>query len=155
MDNNELVHWGVKGMRWGVRRYQNKDGTLTAAGKQREKQAAKQRSEKLNNARTTETKRKTKLTNDSLSPKKMTEKELRDRIARLELEKRYTDLAREQHPAMTKGRRFVDKLFDSTLDKVAENAMADVAAQAVKVLITKGVNKAFGDEVVFTNNKRK
>jgi hypothetical protein len=31
----ELQHHGVKGMKWGVRRYQNKDGTLTAAGKKR------------------------------------------------------------------------------------------------------------------------
>lgn len=35
MDNNELYHHGVKGMKWGVRRYQNADGTLTAAGKKR------------------------------------------------------------------------------------------------------------------------
>lgn len=35
MDNNSLTHWGVRGMRWGVRRYQNKDGSLTAAGKKR------------------------------------------------------------------------------------------------------------------------
>lgn len=32
---NELYHHGVKGMRWGVRRYRNADGTLTAAGKRR------------------------------------------------------------------------------------------------------------------------
>lgn len=30
-----LMHYGVKGMKWGVRRYQNSDGTLTAKGKKR------------------------------------------------------------------------------------------------------------------------
>lgn len=34
----ELKHYGVKGMKWGVRRYQNSDGTLTAAGKKRARQ---------------------------------------------------------------------------------------------------------------------
>lgn len=33
--NGELYHTGVKGMKWGVRRYQNKDGSLTPAGKKR------------------------------------------------------------------------------------------------------------------------
>ena len=35
MNNNELQHYGVLGMKWGVRRYQNKDGTLTPSGKKR------------------------------------------------------------------------------------------------------------------------
>ena len=35
MYKNELYHHGVKGQKWGVRRYQNKDGGLTAAGKMR------------------------------------------------------------------------------------------------------------------------
>ena len=32
---NELYHHGIKGQKWGIRRFQNKDGTLTEAGKKR------------------------------------------------------------------------------------------------------------------------
>lgn len=32
VSDSELYHYGIKGMRWGVRRYQNPDGTLTNAG---------------------------------------------------------------------------------------------------------------------------
>lgn len=33
--NNYIAHHGVKGQRWGIRRYQNEDGTLTSAGQKR------------------------------------------------------------------------------------------------------------------------
>lgn len=35
MTKNYLSHHGIKGMKWGVRRYQNKDGTLTPEGRRR------------------------------------------------------------------------------------------------------------------------
>ena len=34
-NDSYLAHYGIKGMKWGVRRYQNEDGSYTAAGKRR------------------------------------------------------------------------------------------------------------------------
>ena len=48
---NELKHYGIPGMEWGVRRYQNKDGSLTAAGRKRlekkDQKWAKKNSDKI------------------------------------------------------------------------------------------------------------
>lgn len=44
--HNELIHHGIPGMKWGIRRYQNADGTLTAAGKKRYEQDLKSNGQK-------------------------------------------------------------------------------------------------------------
>lgn len=44
------MHHGVKGMHWGIRRYQNPDGTLTAAGRERYSKKLLKRAMKLNEA---------------------------------------------------------------------------------------------------------
>ena len=46
-DTDELTHFGIKGQRWGIRRYQNKDGSLTKAGKKHyDKETANLKAEK-------------------------------------------------------------------------------------------------------------
>lgn len=41
LSDDELIHWGIRGMRWGIRRYQNKDGSLTPRGEKRYKDELK------------------------------------------------------------------------------------------------------------------
>lgn len=47
LDTLELEHHGIKGQKWGVRRYQNPNGTLTAAGKKRVAKEYKKTAKKL------------------------------------------------------------------------------------------------------------
>lgn len=57
----EFYHHGVKGQKWGVRRYRNKDGTLTKLGKKRMAEAYDELKKKLDDANVPETEKATKL----------------------------------------------------------------------------------------------
>lgn len=46
---DELYHWGIFGQKWGVRRYQNKDGSLTEEGRERYGVGEKSETEKTEN----------------------------------------------------------------------------------------------------------
>ena len=69
---DELYHHGIVGMKWGVRRYQNKDGSLTKEGKARQKQELKDFKEKeIGKLNKKKSKTSEKLKNNKLSDKKI------------------------------------------------------------------------------------
>lgn len=100
IDNNELYHHGIKGMKWGVRRFQNADGSRTEAGKKRERLSLRdrvaERKAKKNTPPTHE--ELTKSTNPKLLYKhrdKLTDQELNNRINRINKERELKRLTKK------------------------------------------------------------
>lgn len=112
MERSELKHWGIKGMKWGVRRYQNKDGSLTPAGKKRYSDGSTSSSSTSKSSQTSQQPKKKTVS-------EMSDQELRDAVNRLRLEQDYAKLNPEK---VSRGKKFVDNLLDETLSGVARGA---------------------------------
>lgn len=95
---NKLQHHGIQGMRWGVRRYQNKDGTLTQAGKKR----------RANQADYVESHEDFIKAHTNKDVRSMSDKELRERLNRIQMEKQYKDLSPS---TVNRGKKYVDKII--------------------------------------------
>lgn len=121
--SDTLQHYGVLGMKWGIRRYQNKDGSLTPAGK---KKAAKlkERYTQLTGKRmrrnpvksTTSIKTSSKPKRKTVS--EMSDAELKARIDRLTLERRFNELSPKQ---VSRGVAFKKTLSDTAVSVIRNN----------------------------------
>ena len=161
----ELTHWGIKNMKWGIRRFQNKDGSLTPEGGKRyngsdyqprkslgqkisdykkasakKKQLEKARAARAEKKRAEEEakakaeQRKKDVESGKIKAKDMTSDELRDRINRMNDEKRYKQLMEETgHTSAieTYGKQFAKKMWDQAIVPAATEAGKELVKKAI------------------------
>lgn len=110
-----LEHYGVKGMKWGIRRKRGSDGRVSGP-------------KKTSRGRTIYQK----------TPDRLSEAELQRRIKRLELEKKYRDL---NTPTVTKGKKFASE----TIQNTGRSVIGTVVGTTASFAVSRALNKKFAN----------
>lgn len=130
--NDELQHHGVRGQKWGIRRFQNRDGSLTSAGRKRAKLTDKYAIYKKRK----EEKKKKIENNKPKTVKDLSDDELRTKVNRLRMEKESLQLERDiasfTPQKVSLGKKFITSLGKNVIAPAATNAGKDILEKWMK-----------------------
>ena len=122
-----LVHYGVKGQRWGVRRTPRQLGHVPEEERRNQINKDRQKIAKKSERGTLKVKR---------GLQKVSDEELQTRINRMEMEKKYIDLATEKPPALSRGQEtalsVLGVLGKSAATQIGKNIGKRIGAKADK-----------------------
>lgn len=148
MENNELKHYGILGMKWGVRRTQAQLGYKPTS-------SSKSVSSKSDSSKLSKHKRLRKNELKTVAPKKkklseMSEEEINKKIERMRLEKTYKQLISELNPQKTsKGKQFVLRV----LEKSGENIATQLATYVFGTTVNNVASKFVEDKKIVNPKK--
>ena len=119
--SNYIKHHGIKGQKWGVRRFQNKDGSLTPLGRKRQQYDGPVH-EDYNKS------------HDAKSVKAMSDKELRDRLNRLNMERQYIQLTAQDKSI---GKKMVSDILLNVGKELAKEYLKNYAKKSIDEALKK------------------
>lgn len=140
MKDNELMHHGVLGMKWGVRKVRPTSGK---SSKKRTTSTVKSDNKKVRKSKGKPSSPQTKTVKD------LSDAELRDKINRLELEKRYKDLSKSPPKPSSKGKAFVMDV----LEKSGKNIATQLTTYAMGTAVNKMLKNVFDDDAIVNPKK--